>query len=67
MNFLPTAAIFAQFAIATFIIALTPGPDMTLFVGRALAEGRAAGLRAWPVRCAVSSSTQGWWRSGCRR
>ncbi len=41
---MPTAAIFAQFAIATFIIALTPGPDMTLFVGRALAEGRAAGL-----------------------
>jgi threonine/homoserine/homoserine lactone efflux protein len=44
MEFVPTTAIFAQFAIATFIIALTPGPDMTLFVGRALAEGRAAGL-----------------------
>ena len=44
MSFLPDAAVFVQFAIATFIIAITPGPDMTLFVGRALSEGRAAGL-----------------------
>ncbi len=44
MSFLPDAAVFAQFAVATFIIAITPGPDMTLFVGRALAEGKAAGL-----------------------
>jgi threonine/homoserine/homoserine lactone efflux protein len=44
MNFIPDATTFAQFAIATFIIAITPGPDMTLFVGRALSEGRAAGL-----------------------
>lgn len=46
MTFLPDAATFMQFAVATFIIALTPGPDMTLFVGRALSEGRAAGLAA---------------------
>lgn len=46
MDFLPDAATFGQFAVATFIIALTPGPDMTLFVGRALSEGRAAGLAA---------------------
>lgn len=44
MTFLPDAATFAQFAVATFIIALTPGPDMTLFVGRALSEGRGAGM-----------------------
>jgi threonine/homoserine/homoserine lactone efflux protein len=44
MNFIPDSAIIVQFALATFIIAITPGPDMTLFVGRALAEGRAAGL-----------------------
>jgi threonine/homoserine/homoserine lactone efflux protein len=44
MSFLPDPAVFAQFAVATFIIAITPGPDMTLFVGRALSEGRAAGL-----------------------
>ena len=44
MSFVPDATVIAQFAVATFIIALTPGPDMTLFVGRALSEGRAAGL-----------------------
>jgi len=42
--FFPDMTTIAQFAIATFIIAITPGPDMTLFVGRALSEGRAAGL-----------------------
>ncbi|SFU09929.1 LysE family translocator [Mesorhizobium sp. YR577] len=44
MSFIPDTAIIIQFAIATFIIAITPGPDMTLFVGRALSEGRAAGF-----------------------
>lgn len=44
MSFIPDAATIAQFAIATFIIAITPGPDMTLFVGRALSEGRASGF-----------------------
>ncbi|PSJ62090.1 LysE family translocator [Pseudaminobacter soli (ex Li et al. 2025)] len=44
MSFVPEAAIILQFAVATFIIAITPGPDMTLFVGRALSEGRTAGF-----------------------
>jgi len=44
MDFLPTTATLVQFAIATFVIAITPGPDMTLFVGRALSQGRAAGF-----------------------
>jgi threonine/homoserine/homoserine lactone efflux protein len=44
MHFVPDAATIAQFAIATLIIAITPGPDMTLFVGRAISQGRAAGL-----------------------
>ncbi|MDQ6434067.1 LysE family translocator [Mesorhizobium sp. LHD-90] len=44
MTFIPDPSIIVQFAIATFIIAITPGPDMTLFVGRALSEGRAAGF-----------------------
>ena len=42
--FLPSLATILQFSVAIFIIAITPGPDMTLFVGRALSEGRAAGL-----------------------
>lgn len=44
MTFLPDMSVIAQFALAIFIIAITPGPDMTLFVGRALSEGRAAGF-----------------------
>jgi threonine/homoserine/homoserine lactone efflux protein len=44
MDFIPEFAVIAQFAIATLIIAITPGPDMTLFVGRTLSQGRAAGL-----------------------
>lgn len=44
MSFIPDWPVILQFAIATFIIAITPGPDMTLFVGRALSEGRAAGF-----------------------
>ncbi|MGB6120141.1 MAG: LysE family translocator [Mesorhizobium sp.] len=44
MSFIPEWPILIQFAVATFIIAITPGPDMTLFVGRALSEGRAAGF-----------------------
>ncbi|MEO4001155.1 LysE family translocator [Mesorhizobium sp. CAU 1732] len=44
MTFLPDLATLAQFAVATLIIAITPGPDMTLFVGRSLSQGRAAGL-----------------------
>lgn len=44
MDFIPEFAIIAQFAVATLIIAITPGPDMTLFVGRTLSQGRAAGL-----------------------
>ena len=43
-GYVPDVAILAQFAVATIIIAITPGPDMTLFVGRALSEGRSAGL-----------------------
>jgi threonine/homoserine/homoserine lactone efflux protein len=44
MTFVPDAATLVQFAIATFILSITPGPDMTLFVGRALSEGKAAGF-----------------------
>jgi len=41
---LPDLTTLLQFAVASFVVAITPGPDMTLFVGRALSQGRAAGL-----------------------
>ncbi len=46
MEFLPSAGIFAAFSLAAFILTITPGPDMTLFLSRALTQGRLAGLTA---------------------
>lgn len=43
-TFLPDWPTFLQFAAAAFVLAATPGPDMTLFVGRSISEGRLAGL-----------------------
>jgi len=39
---LPEASVLLPFSLAVIVIALTPGPDMTFFLGRALAQGRAA-------------------------
>ncbi len=44
MVFIPDLPIILQFAVATVILAITPGPDMTLFVSRTLSQGRAAGF-----------------------
>ena len=44
MTFIPDWPTIVQFALATLVIAITPGPDMTLFVGRALSGGRSAGF-----------------------
>ncbi|OHV90168.1 LysE family translocator [Mesorhizobium sp. ORS 3428] len=44
MSFIPDASTLIQFAIATVILAITPGPDMTLFVSRTLSQGRAKGF-----------------------
>lgn len=51
MSFIPDWPILVQFAIATLILSLTPGPDMTLFVGRTLSEGRAAGFACMAGAC----------------
>ena len=44
MDFLPDLATFAAFTRAAFVLVVTPGPDMTLFLSRTLAQGRRAGL-----------------------
>ena len=44
MTFVPDSTVLIQFAIASIILAITPGPDMTLFVSRTLSQGRAAGF-----------------------
>lgn len=46
MDFLPSLPVFSAFTVAALILTLTPGPDMTLFLGRALTQGRAAGMAA---------------------
>jgi len=42
--FIPDWPTLAAFAVAAVILAITPGPDMTLFVSRTLSQGRAAGF-----------------------
>lgn len=44
MNFLPDLQVLVAFSVAAIALAITPGPDMSLFVGRALSQGRAGGL-----------------------
>lgn len=46
MEFLPSLPVFTAFTVAAFILAITPGPDMTLFLGRALTQGKLAGMFA---------------------
>jgi len=44
MDFLPSLPTFLAFAAATLLLAATPGPDMTLSISRALAQGKKAAL-----------------------
>ena len=46
MDFLPGWPVFLAFALAVAVLAITPGPDMTLFLSKTLAQGRKAGLSA---------------------
>ncbi len=44
MPFIPDPPVLVAFALAAWLLAATPGPDMTLFISRTLHSGRAAGL-----------------------
>ena len=46
MDFLPSLPVFGAYVVAVLVITFTPGPDMTLFLGKAVRQGRAAGLAA---------------------
>ena len=46
MDFVPTLAVLAAYAAAVVALTFTPGPDMTLFLGKAVTQGRAAGMAA---------------------
>lgn len=44
MDFIPSFATILAFSLAIFLLAITPGPDMTLWISRSLRDGRATGL-----------------------
>ncbi len=44
MSILPEPAVLAAFALASLILIVTPGPDMTLFLGQTINGGRARGF-----------------------
>ena len=46
VSFLPAFPVFAAYVAAVLVITFTPGPDMTLFLGKAVRQGTAAGLAA---------------------
>lgn len=46
MNFVPDAATLLLFSGACFVLFVTPGPDMSLFLAKTLSGGRRAGLAA---------------------
>jgi threonine/homoserine/homoserine lactone efflux protein len=42
----PPLPVFSAYALAVVVLALTPGPDMTLFLAKTIGQGRAAGFAA---------------------
>jgi len=44
MDFVPSLPTFLAFSLAILLLALTPGPDMTLWISRSLRDGRSIGL-----------------------
>jgi threonine/homoserine/homoserine lactone efflux protein len=46
-EFLPSLPVLAAFAFASAVLALTPGPDMTLFLSKTVSQSRTAGIAAF--------------------
>ncbi|HSP24412.1 MAG TPA: LysE family transporter, partial [Saliniramus sp.] len=46
MTFLPDATTLLLFSGACFVLFVTPGPDMSLFLAKTISGGRRAGLAA---------------------
>lgn len=47
MTFVPSYEVMLAYTAAAFVLILTPGPDMTLFLGQTLTGGRARGVAAF--------------------
>ena len=46
MDFIPSLPVLSAFTLGAVVLALTPGPDMTLFLARTLSGGRRQGFAA---------------------
>lgn len=46
MSFLPDLPVLISFSVACFLLFITPGPDMSLFLSKTLSGGRRAGMAA---------------------
>lgn len=46
LSFLPALPVLVAYSAAVFFIAITPGPDMALFISRTVSGGRRAGFAA---------------------
>jgi len=46
MPFLPDFSVLAAYSLACFVLFITPGPDMSLYLAKTLAGGRRAGIAA---------------------
>ncbi len=46
MNFLPDFTTLTAYTLASLLLCITPGPDMSLWLSRTIGAGRAAGLAA---------------------
>src|SRR5215213_1150288 len=44
MTFLPDLAVLLAYSLACFVLFITPGPDMSLFLAKTVAGGRRAGM-----------------------
>ncbi len=44
MSFMPETSVLLTYSVACFVLFMTPGPDMSLFLARTVAGGRRAGL-----------------------
>jgi threonine/homoserine/homoserine lactone efflux protein len=44
MTFLPDTSVLLAFSVASFVLFITPGPDMSLFLAKTVAGGRRAGM-----------------------
>ena len=46
MTFLPDPAVLLAYSLACFVLFITPGPDMSLFLAKTVSGGRRAGMAA---------------------